>query len=241
MRFLSFSLSFVINLLLVTTLFLSLSFSLKPKEEVKITLLEMPSLPLESFSPPRPPERELKSPSLPIPAHPKKQPQIPPQEESLLREKINKLQKQQRATSITDEEGRILREKLARLEGRRGEERKTEHKEPTAALNKEPKDTTFKRAEGRLSEEDLWLVKRKLQNHFEVPIYLKNKRDLSALVELEVSSTGEIKRITFLKRGEDPLFDRAVERCLVAVSPLPVDKEVKIKIEFRSEGSLIVN
>lgn len=201
----------------------------------------MPSLPLENFSPPRPSEGDQKGPSSPIAVHPKTQPQRPHQEESFLIEKINKLQKKQRPTPITDDEGRILREKLARLEGRRGEERKTEHKETTAALNKDTKDTTFKRAEGRLSEEYFLLVKRKLQNHFEVPIYLKNRRDLSALVELEVSATGEIKRITFLKRGEDPLFDRAVERCLVAASPLPVDKEVKIKIEFRSEGTLIVN
>ncbi len=89
---------------------------------------------------------------------------------------------------------------------------------------------------GRLSQDYLILVKAKLQNNFEVPIYLKGKEDLYAIVKIDVSAKGRILHYTFLKSSSVPEFNQAVERCLKASSPLPVNKKAQIVIEFRSEG-----
>ena len=55
-------------------------------------------------------------------------------------------------------------------------------------------------------------------------------------MSIDVSSKGEILHYTFLKNSSVPEFNQAVERCLKASSPLPVNKKAKIIVEFRSEG-----
>jgi len=84
--------------------------------------------------------------------------------------------------------------------------------------------------------EYLLLIKRKLQNNFEVPIYLRSQKDLNAIVEMEISSEGKILHYRFIKKSGNLDFNRAIERCVKISSPLPVNKNVKIIVEFRGEG-----
>ncbi len=87
-----------------------------------------------------------------------------------------------------------------------------------------------------LSLEYLLLIKRKLQNNFEIPIYLRNQKDLYAVVDIEISSQGQILHYEFLKKSTSSEFNRAVEKCLKVSSPLPINKSVKIVVEFKGEG-----
>ncbi len=173
--------------------------------------------------------------------------------ERLIRKKIAKLEKKISSKKTTQEvqlskqELQILKKKLLALQRI---EKITERAETNNILGNNiseiSKQKTKKQNSGkkvskgtlqnRLSLDYLLLVKAKLQNHFEVPIYLRNKKDLHAIVSIDVSSKGEILHYTFLKNSSVPEFNQAVERCLKASSPLPVNKKAKIIVEFRSEG-----
>lgn len=253
MKTLSFSLSIVINFLLLTTLFLTLSFSVKRKEEIKITLLESTPLPIispstfpsKAESPTNKGEDKREIPKAKekfIPKERSREEKALAKEESLLEERLKGLERKSNHRDSLSDEGdiKILQERLAGLQAKRFAKAKAE--EAVSEASKQGVSSgRASNVEGKLSEEYLLLVKRKLQTHFEVPIYLKNRSGLSALVELEVGKSGEIKRITFLKRAEEGAFNQAVERCLRAVNPLPVDREVTMRIEFRAEGVLRVN
>ncbi|PMP95964.1 MAG: hypothetical protein C0169_04950 [Thermodesulfobacterium geofontis] len=87
-----------------------------------------------------------------------------------------------------------------------------------------------------LGIEYILLIKRKLQNNFEVPIYLRSQRELNAIVRIEISSEGKILNYEFLKKSENSEFNKAIERCLKISSPLPINKGIKIIVEFKGEG-----
>uniref|UniRef100_A0A7V4N4G6 Uncharacterized protein n=1 Tax=Thermodesulfobacterium geofontis TaxID=1295609 RepID=A0A7V4N4G6_9BACT len=40
----------------------------------------------------------------------------------------------------------------------------------------------------------------------------------------------------FIKKSENSEFNKAIERCLKISSPLPVNENVKIIVEFKGEG-----
>ncbi len=251
LNLLSLSLSLLFNLLFLTLLVTGLSFSVKKKEEIKITLLETPRLEVPSSPtdlpqappsiPPSPkvslPEEKLKKES----STPKEKVIVskePLREENLLKERLLALQKKAQKEEKALEEENFLKSRLSSLQkeqGFKGEEASRQG-QPLERTQGELKELATSQSQMKLSEEFLLLVKRKLQTHFEVPIYLKNKAHLSALVEIEVNPAGEIIRVSFLRKAEDPAFNKAVEKCLVAVNPLPVNKSALLRIEFRAQG-----
>ncbi|MCX7873570.1 MAG: TonB C-terminal domain-containing protein [Caldimicrobium sp.] len=217
---------------------------MRPRENIKITLIEIPSIPAELARPNSitEPTKSTPLPEVEMKTSVKRQIPFPKsynEEESLLQERLNRLKGSRKIKDIPEDESSFLRDKLAHLEKRRGGEKK--HEEAQALMGGSKSQTPPSAADEKLSEEYLFLIKRKFQNHFEIPIYLRNKKNLFALVELEISSTGVIRKITYLKKGEDPQFNQAVERCLIAVNPLPVDREMRLRIEFRAEGGILVN
>ncbi len=246
-------LSLFINIFLSFLLLTGLSFSVKKKEEVKITLLESPSFLSQSEVKPQalPPISSPREPP-PLPSSSKVQekppkeasklqvkkstPEFKPSEESLLKERLSQLKAKENQISHQEkDEMEFLQNKLASLKNRINE------KEPLKEGIQERTFTPTTSSASPLSQDYLLLVKRKLQTHFEVPIYLKNKKGLSALVEIEVSNSGEITKINFIQRSPEPAFNRAIERCLSAVSPLPVNQKTSLKIEFRAEGIFKIN
>lgn len=257
LNLLSISLSFSLNLFLLTLLITGLTFPVKKKEEIKITLLEPSSFevttpktlsPLENFPHPTPtiskprsaPEikTEIKSEVGKRETSKAKEKEIPKresqEEEGFLRKRLLALQKSGPKDKNLSEEENLLRDRLNALQKERSL-KTTEGSFPSLGQfqGKESANPSFT---GKLSEEYLLLIKRKLQTHFEVPIYLKNRGNLSALVEIQVSSSGEITKISFLKKSEDPTFNQAVEKCLASVNPLPVNKSTSLKIEFKAQG-----
>ncbi|BAU22569.1 hypothetical protein THC_0169 [Caldimicrobium thiodismutans] len=247
-------LSLFINIFLSFLLLTGLSFSVKKKEEVKITLLESPSFLSQSEVKPQalpPISSPRETPPLPssskVQEKPPKEasklqvkkstPESKPSEESLLKERLSQLKAKENQISHQEkDEMEFLQNKLASLKNRIKE--KGPLKE---GIQERPFTPTTTSSASPLSQDYLLLVKRKLQTHFEVPIYLKNKKGLSALVEIEVSNSGEITKINFIQRSPEPAFNRAIERCLSAVSPLPVNQKTSLKIEFRAEGIFKIN
>jgi colicin import membrane protein len=53
---------------------------------------------------------------------------------------------------------------------------------------------------------------------------------------MEISSEGKILHYQFIKKSENSDFNKAIERCLKISSPLPVNENVKIIVEFKGEG-----
>lgn len=166
-------------------------------------------------------------------------------EEVILKEKIDKL-KQSRVHKTDLSEERSIHEKIAKL-GTRDQTRdikgKTQTTSQTEAFTRGTDGEKGGGAQGAygglesgLSKEYLFLIKRKLQNNFEVPIYLRTNEGLYALVRVEISAEGKILDYKFLKKSNLLEFDLAVERCLKISSPLPVNKPVIIMVEFRAEG-----
>ena len=91
-------------------------------------------------------------------------------------------------------------------------------------------------AEGLITGDYLILIKKILESNFELPVYLKDKKGLSATVEIKIGAGGKIVSYKFLKKSENGDFNRAVEKCLKISSPLPVDKEGRVVVEFKAEG-----
>lgn len=251
--------SLLINSTLLLLLITGLTFTRPKKEEVKITLLEpAPSAPREVKV-----DEETKSSILKesIPeenkvlksreAFPRSQPKNLARvsserskeksvdetylEEALLKARLAKLKEKTLSEASRDEE-EFLKKRISQLKNKGGEKGQlSKGDSKSEGLEKAPPSTSSEGVSS-LSRDYLLLVKRKLQTHFEVPIYLKGRGDLKALVEIEVNERGEIQRVTFLQKAQDPEFNRAVERCLRAVNPLPVNQRARLRIEFRGEG-----
>ncbi len=164
-------------------------------------------------------------------------------EENILKEKLaqikNKITKKKAKSktnyALSQSELKKLEKKILALQKSLIFQKKSETFKNTSKALKNASYDVFLPAES-LGIEYLLLIKRKLQDNFEVPIYLRNQKDLYAVVEIKISSEGEILRYRFLKKSEDSEFNKAVERCLKASSPLPVNKKVKIIVEFKAEG-----
>ncbi len=163
--------------------------------------------------------------------------------EEILREKIAQIKKElakKKANSkanyaLSQSELNELEKKILALQKSLISQKKRKTFKNTSKALKNASYDVFQPAES-LGIEYLLLIRRKLQDNFEVPIYLRNQKDLYAVVEMKISSEGKILRYRFLKKSEDSEFNKAVERCLKASSPLPVDKKVKIIVEFKAEG-----
>jgi colicin import membrane protein len=237
------------NLLLLILFFfgLNLTASLK-KEEVKITLLE--PQPTSQIAPPTLSTQE--SPQIPVPAPVREK--VP-----LRRENLKSAPSKPESQGLTAREEEVLKKSLARLSKAQETssaiaERTSDEflKERLASLRKgaggkgesgTPKETPTSHGapvSSSLSQDYLLLIKRKLQTHFEVPIYLRNRKGLIALVEIETDEGGRIVQTKFLKKAEDPQFNQAVEKTLKAVNPMPVNQKIVLKIEFRAEGSFTI-
>lgn len=162
--------------------------------------------------------------------------------EDLIYEKISKLRAKKEAnefSKLTSEELKELESKLKKLK-ERSQKEKIEAQSKEQTLGSIQNLSFVQRGEesssGNFSESLLLLIKRKLQTNFEVPIYLKQKSGLKALVSLELSPKGEILNYKFLQSSDEPLFNQAVERCLKISQPFPVKSKLKIVIEFKAEG-----
>jgi len=251
--------SLLINLTLLLLLITGLTFTKPKKEEVKITLLEpilsvprevkvdeetKPSTLKESI-----PEenKALKSREALPRSQPKNLTKVSPErskeksvdetylEEALLKARLAKL-KEKALSETSREEEEFLKKRISQLKSKGSEKEPLSKGVSKAEVPEKASPSTSSEGVSSLSRDYLLLVKRKLQTHFEVPIYLKGRGDLKALVEIEVNERGEIQKVTFLQKAGDPEFNRAVERCLRAVNPLPVNQRTHLKIEFRGEG-----
>lgn len=247
-KVISLSLSFIFNLFFLTLLITGLTYSHKHKEEIlRISLLE----PFPYNNPPTlnspPIDTPIKTPidTSPPPLLQKsiktkerknnflqQKGELAPEKEvlnhDLLKERLLALQEKRKHKDENLEEEQFIRERLATI--------KSDLATHKGSL-KNFHAPSFGQTSDKIPEDYLLLIKRKFQTHFEVPIYLKNKPMLSALVEIETNDSGEIIRTTFIKKAEDQVFNRAVEKCLSSVNPLPVNKRTILRIEFKAEGS----
>lgn len=244
---LSFFLSFFLNFLFISVILIGLTIPIKKQEEVKITFLEpiktevFPTLTNEEKI--QPSITSFKNKPLPNVNKPKEMvlPKEDPFNEKLLKERLSQIEEK----VISKKEESLLKKRLSQIEKRASskeenlEEEVIKNKVANLKNNKEEPSESLKNLS--LSEDALLLIKRKLQNHFEIPIYLRDKKDLSVVVEIEVSPDGSIKRANYLKRSKDPVFNKAVERCLLASDPLPIAGPFKLKVEFKGEGVLKFN
>ncbi|MFN3505464.1 MAG: TonB C-terminal domain-containing protein [Caldimicrobium sp.] len=264
---LSISLSFFLNLIFLALMMIGLTFSVHKKEEIKITLLEplafervkpevvapevaypevakpevvkpkelKPVKPLSTLKESAPPKEKLVKPPLEKKSNMKEK-----SEEAWLNERLSALEKSAKLKRGLKEDEEFLRKRLYSLQGKVKEKEDLGSEVPQSLSGGKGKEIPSSAPSSKLSEEYLLLIKRKLQTHFEVPIYLKNRGDLSALVEIQVNPSGEIHRVSFLKRGDDEAFNRAIEKCLKAVNPLPVERDITLRIEFKAQGISVV-
>uniref|UniRef100_A0A7V4N3H5 Uncharacterized protein n=1 Tax=Thermodesulfobacterium geofontis TaxID=1295609 RepID=A0A7V4N3H5_9BACT len=176
----SYFLSILINIFFLLVFFSALNLKISKEEKIKVRV----SFPIEEI-------REFES---------------FPRKEEVQKEKIVTPHKEISKENRVFEE-KILKEKLASIKGRISKESSEsdytlsekelkELEERMIAFQKKgvSKDTLSRTssfdtssASKILGLEYLLLVKRKLQNNFEVPIYLRSQRDLKAIVEIEIS------------------------------------------------------
>ncbi len=233
---LSFGFSIAVHLLMLTILLLSMLSFRPKKEEVKVVLLDFKSekpaelveTNLSEDKPLKNLEKKEDRKSIPKQVS-KKEDSLNEAEETLLRERLKAL-KEKRAKEgelpeITEEEERVLQKRLAAL--KKASFQETNNYQAPPSPPKVVQD---------LPKEYLMLIRRKLQANFEVPIYLRAKTDLLTKVMISVNERGYIIDYTFIQRSVSAEFDRAVERCLKISNPLPIDRPIKIIIEFRGTG-----
>jgi len=230
----SYFLSILINFFFLLIFFSTFNFKLSKEKEVKVKLISQmnllsPSISVKSsleagnFNEEKP-VREKVVPFKKSEISKSKVSEV--SEDVLLKEKLFKIKS--RATSKDSENDyNLSQEELKELESRMLAFQKSKN---SGASSGEA------RGGESLGLEYLLLIKRKLQNNFEVPIYLRSQKDLYAIVNIELSSDGKILQYQFLKKSEREEFNKAVERCLKISSPLPVNRNVKIIIEFKAEG-----
>ncbi|MCD6490149.1 MAG: TonB C-terminal domain-containing protein [Thermodesulfobacterium sp.] len=229
----SYFLSVLVNFLFLLIFFSTLNFKISKKDIVKIKLISQENI----FSPPS---------SLSVE---KPEPKSMPLEKRTKELNISKRKKEAAKEDKISEE-KILKEKLAKIENKVSEK----DSEPDYSLSEEEikelekkllafqkrthlnNTRTGDHSGETLSIEYLFLIKRKLQNNFEVPIYLRSQKDLYAVVNIELSSEGKILHYDFLKKSSNSEFNKAVEKCLKVSSPLPVNRSLKLIVEFKSEG-----
>ena len=227
----SYFLSIFINIFFLLIFFSTLNFSIHTEEKVRVRLISKvnfvsPLSPASVKSSPKPKTKNISQ-----------------KKETKRTTKRKTIQKKQ----ISEEE--ILKERLAKIKSKvsknKSKETFLEYSLSEEELKQlEKKILAFQKNEASqgtssdetLSLEYLLLIKRKLQNNFEVPIYLRNQKNLYAVVDIEISSQGQILHYEFLKKSTSSEFNRAVEKCLKVSSPLPINKSVKIVVEFKGEG-----
>ena len=230
---LSYFLSIFINIFFLLIFFSTLNFSIHTEEKVRVRLISKVNF-VSSLSP-----ASVKS-------SPKSKTKNISKKKEIKRKRTTKrktIQKKQ----ISEEE--ILKERLAKIKSKVSKNESKENSSEYSLSEEELKQLkkkilAFQKNEvsqGTSSDETLGLeylllIKRKLQNNFEVPIYLRNQKDLYAIVKIKISSQGQILYYEFLKKSTSSEFNRAVEKCLKVSSPLPINKSVKIVVEFKGEG-----
>lgn len=166
------------------------------------------------------------------------------EEKKLLEERLTKITKsKQREVETTTEEMGLLNKKIASLKKGAKERVSASYRiEQQGSLGGSTGDSLgqgnygLKAGGQTLSQEYLLLIKRKLQNHFEIPIYLRTQKDLIAMVRITIGSDGRVLSYTFVKKSSVGEFNSAVERCLKTASPLPVDRPVQVVVEFKATG-----
>ncbi len=244
--------SFFINSLFLFLLIFGLSFSIKKSEEGKVIWLDLSSPPLGNLQENLKKEEPLPTPHFvpltkPLSAEKKtaalakRERALRDEEESFLKERLAKLSQVEKTKEALEERSYLERRlKELKKDDERGLSQTSDTKEVQNFPSSPPsaKEISFNLGfpEGKLSKDYFLLIKRQLQSHFEVPIYLKSKKDLRALVEIEITPSGDIIKINFLKKAEDPSFNQAIERCLRSVKILPPNQKLSLKIEFRTEG-----
>lgn len=165
-------------------------------------------------------------------------------EEKLLEERLTRIIKsKQKEVETTTEELGLLNKKIASLKKRAQGGESTNYRIGHQRAHVANRGSSsgqgtygFKAGGQALSQEYLLLIKRKLQNHFEIPIYLRTQKDLIAMVRITIGSDGRVLSYTFVKKSSVGEFNSAVERCLKTASPLPVDRPVQVVVEFKGTG-----
>jgi len=141
---------------------------------------------------------------------------------------------------ITSAEEKLISKRIEALE----KEKKGKAKE-LEALRKEiissysaeeaEKEAKLKRLEEKYRESVISLIKKILQDNFVLPVYLRDKPQLFAIVSVDVDTGGNIV-YHFLQRASDEGFNQAVEECLKISSPLPVEGPLHFVVKFKAAG-----
>ncbi len=240
-------LSLFINLIFIWLLFSSLEFSFPTHKEIKVKLI---SSSLSNLNIKKKTGIKTVKKRKILKKHKKiSATQIPQKRTSKIIRKKEKLPKKRLVKQeITERENELLTQKLAQLKVAQIKKKILSSNNPTlsekelALLKQRLLSLENKKGNedfgdsGGISLNYLLLIKRKLQQNFEVPIYLRRKRDLYALVLLKISSQGEIINYKFIKKSPEEIFNEVVKECLKLSSPLPVNRKITLLVEFKAEG-----
>lgn len=225
----SYFFSILINILFLLIFFSALNLKLSKEEKVRVKLIS--SINFVS-SPTSFPIEETKAPEKFTPPLKKVSKEKELSEEEILEKRLVEI-KSKISKAYIDTDYSLSEKEIKELEKKMLAFQKNEVSKDVRSGTKSA--GTLSGSE-TLGLEYLLLIKRKLQNNFEVPIYLRSQKDLNAIVNIETSPEGKILHYEFLKKSENSEFNKAIERCLKISSPLPVNKSVKIIVEFKGEG-----
>ncbi len=225
---LSYFFSILINLLFLFVFFSTLHFVKPTENKIKVKVISGVEVAPQSLEEKMPLKENKKEINQIFPINQRKIIEEK-HEEIVLTKKLAQI-KERISSDLPKEENLLSEEELKTI------------KEKMAVLQKgkyqkiSQEGSFFGDTKEKIEIEYLLLIKRQLENNFEVPIYLRSKKDLYALVEMEISSEGKILTYQFLKEASDFEFNKAIQRCLKASSPLPINKKIKVIVEFKAEG-----
>ena len=81
------------------------------------------------------------------------------------------------------------------------------------------------------------LIRARLHEFFEVPLSLKSRKNLTAIVEIRLGASGRLLSYRLIKSSGNTLLDRVAEAAVRAADPYPPPgKPVTIKAIFTPEG-----
>ncbi|GEM_PF-3405184 len=144
---------------------------------------------------------------------------------------VQKPVKKNTIPALTPEEKKLISERIKALERKKLKKRILSY---YTALEAE-KEARLKKLEEEYRKNALSLIKQILEENFSLPVYLKDKIDLSAIVSIDVDQNGRIT-YRFLQKAPEEEFNQAVEECLKISNPLPVEGPLHLVVKFKSAG-----
>ncbi len=124
----------------------------------------------------------------------------------------------------------ILRKKLASLQ------EEVLLRERLQRLKKKQSGTSAN-TQADLPEGYIALLRTYLKRYYQVPLILKGRRNLEAIIRLKLAANGELLEYQLLRPSGEPLFDQAVEAAVKAAAPYPSPgTPVTIRVIFTPQG-----